>query len=483
MAIALAASLAACATTPGRRAKAAPLPETWADAPAGATEPASLTAWWTKFSDPMLERLVAEALADGGSVRLAALRVREARALAYSTLSNYLPGVDATASGQYTRPLDGPLLPNADFSGLETEQFIGSFGAKVSWEVPLFGRLHAAAVGARANVRASAADFRGAEVALAADVAQAYVDLRAAQQSRAALRESVELSDRLAEILATSARAGFASEAEAADARRLAESTRTRLPAVEIEARRAERTLAVLRGKAPDADIAEIAAALRADAPVPAISVSASPAAPADLLRLRPDIAYAEAQTLLVAASVGVARSDLLPQININGVVNVSDNVVGNALSERSATVVATPLITLPLFDWGRRIAVVRQRDAQFEQALVQYRETVNRAVFEAAQALTGLDQGARRLQSARRAEEAAAVAARGSRAAYGAGIQSLADRLQSEQQLIDARLTRIAAEQAQAGAAIAVYRAFGGGPDVEGARDRLRGLMRYPEQ
>ena len=89
-------------------------------------------------------------------------------------------------------------------------------------------------------------------------------------------------------------------------------------------------------------------------------------------------------------------------------------------------------------------------------------------AIADASNALAQLDQGRLRLQSARAAEEAAEATARGSRAAYGAGIQSLADRLRAEQQLLEATLTRIDAERQEASAAIATYRAFGGGPALE---------------
>ena len=123
------------------------------------------------------------------------------------------------------------------------------------------------------------------------------------------------------------------------------------------------------------------------------------------------------------------------------------------------------------MFDWGRRFGVQRQRSAQFEQSLIRYQQTVTQAVAEASNALVSLDQGRLRLDSARRAEDAAERTARGSRAAFEAGIQSLADRLRSEQQLIDANLTRIDAERAAAGAAIATYRAFGGGPAPEPAQ------------
>ncbi len=461
-AVALSGALAAggCVTMPSERAEAPPLPTAWRDAPQGAELP--VTDWWQGFNDATLNQLVSEGLSEGPTVQLAVSRVREARALSYSTLTQFLPQLNATGSGQYQRFVEGPIP-----AGVDRESMSGAYGAQVSWELPLFA-LGATASGARANTQGALADLRGARVTLAADIAQAYVDLRAAQASRIALQQSVASADELAGILATSAGAGFASQADAADARRLAESTRARLPGLIIEQRRAENVLAVLRGHAPGAEDPSTLAALSTEnAPVPHLELTSAPAAPADLLRLRPDVARAEAQTLIAAAQLGAARADLLPRLNLTGSINVSDALIGNPSSAGITLASATPLISMPLFDWGRRFAVSRQRDAQFDQSLIQYRQTVNQAVAEASNALVSLDQGRLRLTSARAAEEAAATAARGSRAAYEAGIQSLADRLRSEQQLIDANLTRITAEQQSASAAIATYRAFGGGPAV----------------
>jgi NodT family efflux transporter outer membrane factor (OMF) lipoprotein len=454
------ASAAGCVTMPSERAEAPPLPSAWRDAPQGAELP--VTDWWRGFNDPALNQLVGEALSEGPDVQLAVSRVREARALSYSTITQFLPQLTATGSGQYQRIVEGDVPV-----GAERESMSGSYGAQVSWELPLFA-LGATTTGARANTQVALANLRGARVTLAADVAQAYVDLRAAQASREALTRSVASADELARILAISAGAGFASEADAADARRLAESTRTRLPGLVIEERRAENVLAVLRGKAPGAETTETQTVLsRENSPVPHLELASAPAAPADLLRLRPDVARAEAQTLVAAAQLGAARADLLPRINLTGSINVTDALIGNPSGAGLTLASASPIISMPLFDWGQRFAVSRQRDAQFDQSLIQYRQTVTQAVAEASNALVSLEQGRQRLNSARAAEEAAETTARGSRAAYGAGIQSLADRLRSEQQLIDASLTRITAEQQAASAAIATYRAFGGGPAI----------------
>jgi NodT family efflux transporter outer membrane factor (OMF) lipoprotein len=452
----------ACVTMPSEHAEAPPLPTQWQDAPAGAEQP--VDEYWRGFNDSALDTLIDEALAEGPSVQLAISRVREARALSQSTIAQYLPQLIATGSGQYTNIQRGAA------PGFERENMSGAYGVQVSWELPLFG-IGPASRGAEANTQSALADLRGAQVALAADVAEAYVDLRTAQASYAALTRSVQAADELARILEISSNAGITSEADAADARRLAESTRARLPGLVIETRRAENVLAVLRGRAPGTENPNTQAVLAAaDAPIPHLELTAAPAAPADLLRLRPDVARAEAQTILAASAVGVARADMLPHLNLLGTLTSTEALLGNPSGAGTTVIAATPFISLPLFDWGQRLGVARQRSAQFDQSLIQYRQTVTEAVAEASNALVALDQGRLRLNSARIAETSAATTLRGSRAAYEAGIQSLADRLRAEQQLIDASLVRIDAEAQSARAAISTYRAFGGGPAIEAA-------------
>jgi NodT family efflux transporter outer membrane factor (OMF) lipoprotein len=474
LAAALGAALMAggCITIPCVDLETSPLPTEWRDAPvadAGAGD-AQLIDWWQGFDDPVLNRLVADGLDTGPSVQLALLRLKEARALSFASIARVLPQFTAFGSGQYSRAIEGPELASVT-GGTQTEQATASYGAQVSWEVPFF-EAPGVGVGAAANSRLALADARGAKVAIAADIAQAYVDLRSAQNSSRALAESVAAADRLAGILDISVGAGFASAADAADARRQAESQRARLANFAIEERRAESVLAVLRGRAPGADDVSIAHALGEVSAVPSLPIETAPGAPADLVRLRPDVAAAEARALIAAAQLGLARADFLPRLNLTGAITVTDNVEGNPIGLGFTRATAQPLISMPLFDWGQRIAVARQRNAQLEQSLLSYRQTVNSAVAEATGALTALDQGARALTAARLAEDAALETLRGRRAAYDAGLLSLADLLRAEQQAIDARLTRIGAQAAQARAAIAVYRAFGGGPTLPKRED-----------
>jgi NodT family efflux transporter outer membrane factor (OMF) lipoprotein len=456
-------ALCACSLMPRERATAPPIPAVWRDAPVAADVP--LTNWWTQFNDATLDQLVSEALSNGPSVQLAALRVTEARAQAQSGIASNLPSLSAFGEGDYSRAI------GHNHAG--TEQMTGTYGPQASWEVPLFGRIQAAIAGARANVLSARADARGAQVALAADVVQAYIELRTAQNGYAALSQLTQSSSQLADILETSANAGIAAPADAANARRLAESTRAQLADLVIAQRRAENQLATLRGLSPGAEADAMKTALETVQQTPTLSLPGAPAAPADLIRLRPDVARAEAQTLLAAAALGDARANLLPQLNLTGMISTTRNIIGSPAASTTPVLSATPLITIPLFDWGALRAASRQRNAQFHESLITYKQTVTQAIAEASNALAALDQGQQRLQAARNAEAAAQRSDSGSQAAYSAGMQSLADRLQADQQLIDARVTRINAEQSEAEAAVSVFRAFGGGPSFAASPPR----------
>ena len=175
----------ACVTMPSERAEAPPLPSHWRDAPPARTLP--VTDWWQGFNDPALNaagRRSADRRPDACSspCRASAKRAR----FRYSTITQYLPELMATGSGQYTRVVEGAgrarRRARADDGRLRRASVVGIAAVRAS--APLRP--------ARAPTRKRAvADLRGAQVALAADVAQAYVDLRAAQASYVALTRSV----------------------------------------------------------------------------------------------------------------------------------------------------------------------------------------------------------------------------------------------------------------------------------------------------
>jgi NodT family efflux transporter outer membrane factor (OMF) lipoprotein len=465
---------AGCSTLPDLEAKPPALPSDWLDAPAP-QQAEDMTDWWTRANDPFLSQLIEEGLEAGPSVRVAALRMQEARALSRVTVADYLPIIGLGATGNYTRSLDGPRLVGS-FQGFvagggqgnivqENQQMTGFYGPRISWEIPLWSRIEAAAVGTRANIAFARADIDATRAALAADIAQAYVDYRTSYERVLALREAADIGRELARLSQISADAGFLAPAEAADAVRLAETLQARVPDAEVAARQFAGVLALLRGKAPGTDDPKIIAALLERKAIPIAAVPGALAKPADLLRLRPDIAQAEAQAVLAGVELGIARADLLPRLQLGGQLGVGSNLIGSGLPETLTQFELTPQITMPLLGWGRARANISRNSARFQQALINYESAVNQASAEASGAIVSWTQGEKRLASARAAEAAAEKTASGVRASQSAGIASLTDRLRADQQLIDARLNRISAEREAASAAILMYRSFGGGP------------------
>lgn len=475
--LSLALSLGAgCTTlTPKGKPEAGPLPPQWTAA-AAKPDAASPTQWWRAFADPTLEQLTVEGFVANIDLQQALLRVREARANNRATIAQYLPQLSGTTQGQYTNVLSGPPLVGSfqqfivggeGGSGgtlpLEDQQFFLQYGPQISWEVPLFGIFPLAVRGAKLTRAIAVEDVRAAQIALVGDIANAYVDLRAAQNRAAVLKESLAVAEQLATVLESSVAAGFTAPADAADARRQAEITRARLPDAAVQEYAARQSLAILRGKAPGTEEASLDAALNAMAEIPTHPFAAAPAAPADLLRLRPDVARAERTALLSAVEVGVARHELLPKLTLTGNVGLASNLIGSPLPNDVGQLQVTPFLTVPLFDWGSKWAAAQRENAQFRSDLLEYRDVVNRAVGEADRALVELDQAEKRLEAARAAEASALRTAQGARRAYEAGLRSLRERLQVEQLLQEARLSRIDAEAAQARAALLVYRAFAG--------------------
>ena len=463
--------LAGCTLMPRERPDPGALPEALPSSEAS-PDAASPSAWWNAFSDPTLKQLTAEGLDGNIPVRQAVLRVTRARAQSLQDISRYLPNFSADAQAQYTRVLKGPQLVGSFTSFIEggggtiareSQQAFYSTGPSVSWELPLFGLIPLSAKGARLNNQIAAEDVRAATVALVGDIADAYIDLRAAQNREVVLEKSLANSEQLARLLEGTVASGFTAPVDAADARRQAESTRTRVPDARIQTHIARSTLAVLRGRAPGTDDQALRVALDSVGPIPTLVIDTPNVAPADLLRARPDVARAEREALLASVAVGAARHQLLPRATITGNVGLADNLIGSPLPEQQGQLQVTPFITMPLFDFGSKLAEARARKADFRISLLAYRDTVNRAVDEAGRALVSLENARMRLAAAVAAEQAATQFAEGARASQQAGLTSLRERLQAEQLLLEAELARIEAEAAQGRASSAVYRAFAG--------------------
>ena len=427
--------------------------------PAAASAPApDLRGWWKAFDDAELDRLVEAALAENLTLRQAGLRIEAARALAGTAHTQFLPSLGAHT---YSEP-----TPDSSASYFQ-------LGFDAKWELALFGRGTSHARVAAANLDLAASDAQAARVSVVAEVVRSYVDLRFAQQRLDLLeRLATTAADRIA-LTATRTRLHLASAADLARAQGAQASAQAALYEPRLAIDSSLQQLAVLLGRdRPDA------AWLNAAAP-PQLGELRIAAAPADLLRTRPEIRRAEADVLKAAGELGLARADRFPRIGLGGSLTYAAKVIGHSrLSDADGIVSFGPAIDMPLFDWGMRKAVEEARHAELSASVLAYRQAVLQGVAETETALATLEHQRERSTALAAALAALEQADRATATLRRLGMADGLDRAESTAALLQAQLESAQQQQERDVAFIALYKALGGAPlpadatTAEGALD-----------
>ncbi|HYZ62759.1 MAG TPA: efflux transporter outer membrane subunit [Acetobacteraceae bacterium] len=467
-----AASLAGCAHLPPPPPMTQQLPAAWhnAEHARDARPPLDLTRWWQGFGDPTLNRLVRQAAAQNLTLQQAASRVEEVRADQQAARSGLLPEVVAGATVQGERLFGNNRLGNVALStgvpGVSaTAQplVIGrrSFayyepGLDAAWELPLFGREAATRTLTEGAVGSAVAGEAAAKVRLVAEVARSYIGLRADQERQALLTASLAAARRLADLVEVRLHAELANDLEVARARTEADRIATRLAPLEGAIRAATQHLAMLCGE-PEPD-----PTLSVPAPMPAPPTASLNVVPADLLRLRPDIAQAEQNVAENAGELGIAVANLYPRFTLVGSIGAVGSLSG-AMTGVTGLFSGGPAVTIPLLDWGARLDQAKARNAALAGSILRYREAVLSSIADTEAALAQVAAARREASAARQQVASAARAAHAARILYSRGLTPLSDRLDAERASLDAQLEVAAAVRSEALAAIALYKAIGG--------------------
>jgi NodT family efflux transporter outer membrane factor (OMF) lipoprotein len=444
----------------------APLPHAWTYGPTArpGTPSVNLTDWWQRYRDPQVSRLVDQALAGNPSIEQALYRVKAARALARADNALRYPQGTPRAGVEITSRLAGPaagLNEAGETAGQGERRTVGiaQAGMDASWEVDLFGRLGAQFRASERNAEVRVEDLEAARTILAADVVRAYVELRGAQRRLSVIATEIEARRQLAELVKSQQSAGLAGEFDVQRSAATFEAARARLPVVEAEVALAAQRLATLTGQATtNVDIR------RPSGAIPVIA-SPGPTLPAELLRMRPDVRGSEITILQRAAQADVAYSELFPRLTLGGTIEVRANVLATPIAGTPVTIAGGPGISIPLFDWGQRRALLDAREAELKESIAFYRRVVLEAVGEVEIALSQVRQQARRVERLRIAGTAARRAFETAQRLYRAGEINLTERLQAEADLRQAELDLAAASESQSLAMVALYRALGAGP------------------
>jgi outer membrane protein, multidrug efflux system len=412
--------------------------------------------WWEVMQDPVLQKLLHEALAGNLDLRTATARVTEARAQYGIARSFLFPEVNLAAgySAEQASRLSEP--PQATQKSKHYQNW--SAGFPVSWEIDLFGRIRREKQAAFALYLASEEGRRAVLVTLVADVASNYLFLRELDLQIEVARRTVGVNEETVRFYSTRLGGGVSNRLEVDRAAGNRSRTAAVIPQLEQQAAIAENSLCLLLGR-PPGPIERGEALTEAHLP-PEIPAGL----PAALLERRPDVLAAEQQLVAANANVGAAKALFFPTISLTGLLGTLSGEFSNLLKADSNVWQVSPSLFAPIFQGGRIRRNYEAAQARREQVAAQYQKAALNSYREVANALVSV----RKLGEARRVLEEGVAALRDAstlaRSRYDAGLANYLEILNADQELFDQELQLAQTRGEELRAFVELYRALGGG-------------------
>ncbi len=445
VALLLTVALSACTVGPNYQKPVVAVPDQFHGAPAAAAAESVADARWVEvFGDPVLRTLVEEALRSGYDVRIATARVEQARARYGIAGAARYPDVDYELRTGYGR--------QSDETGAAVAANVGAF-----WEIDLWGRIRRLNEAARAQFLATEEGRRAVRLALAAEVASAYFDLRELDAELDIAHRTVDAFQNTLDLFDKRLRGGSASGLETSRAEALLANAAAQIPLLELQIHATENQLSVLTGRTPG-PVAR--GGSLAEQPLPAAVPAGLPAA---LLMRRPDVRAAEQALIAANANVGVAQAAFYPTLSLTSIVGGQSSELSEFFREGRLWNVQAGLLG-PIFNAGRLRNQRRVAVAQFDEALANYEQSVTRALADASTSIVTLEKLAAAEESRARALRANEEAVRLVNLRYESGFSAYFEVLDATQQLFLAQNSLARTRRDRLVAFVQLYRALGGG-------------------
>ncbi len=367
---------------------AAPVAEEWIDLNdsrvISESQGVDNSAWWTVFDDPAIDNLVGTSYAQNLPLRVAGLRVLEARAQRAIAAGLMFPQFQE-AFAQYQRIQVGKSGNALGLAAVPLRAFDHwSTGFNLGWEVDVWGKFRRNLESADGNLDASIENYDDILVCLVADTAATYVEIRAFQQRIEYARANVVTQEGSLKIATSRFENGAVSELDVTQARSNLGQTQSLIPVLELGLRDANNRLCVLLGLPPRDLTLELG-----EGPIPQAPPQVVVGIPAELLRRRPDVREAERRVAIESAQIGVATADLFPAFTINGSLNWQASKFSQMFSSAANAGSIGPSFNWDILNYGRIVNNIRAQDARFQQLAVQYQQTVLSANAEVETAIT----------------------------------------------------------------------------------------------
>lgn len=527
-------TMAGCTVGPDYRAPSPQVSEQWHQS---ATEglqagAADVQRWWGVFEDGQLSGLIERAVEGNLDLRLAVLRIREARALrgvaagellpslggdgSYSrskgsangpTATPESPGRFETFGNTVARGIAGnvvgtglgtavpgiPAVTNSVATGLvgmiptpsggrDTDEInLHAAGFDASWEIDVFGGIRRNIESADAALEATVEDYRGTLVTLVAEVAATYIEIRTLQSEIESIERNIALQKETLSLTQARLALQLAKELDVQQAVTNLATTESYLPQLESGLSMSMYRLGVLLGQEPRALCDE----LSPTAPIPVPPTEVFVGVPADILRQRPDIRSAERRLAAQTAQIGVAASELYPRFTLSGTFGFEATDAAHLLDARSVSYRFGPSVRWNIFDGLRNLNRIAAQEAVTHQCYVFYERTVLTALQEVENSLVAYKREQSRRDALVRAVEAADRSVKLAEALYRNDLVDFQNVLDAQRSLASLESTLAQSRGQVAVNLVSLYKALGGGwsPDVtpqeEYLEDELDALHR----
>ncbi len=450
------------------------------------TSPANYRAWWEVFNDPVLNRVVERAYAENLSLRVAGVRVLEARAQLGIAVGNLYPQTQQAsgsviyskasqyssffaASGSSGQTNDRGPGESSSQTGVASGAGLSNWQTQINlsavWEIDFWGKFRRAVESADATLRMTLADYDSALVSLTADTANSFIQIRTLEKRLQIARENVETQKESLRIAEARFHGGTTTERDVDQARTVLFNTRASIPLLEAQLRQAKNALCILMG-IPPGDLSELLAESK-DIPLPPPQVAVG--IPADLLRRRPDVRSAELQAVAQCAQIGIAQADLLPAFSITGsfgflASDAGSSKLSNLFNWKARQGSAGPSFQWNILNYGRITNNVRVQDARFQELLLSYQNTVLTAQREVEDGIAGFLRAQENAEYLSLSVGAAKSSLELAFIQYKQGSTDFTTVLTAQQALLSAQDSFASALGSIAGDLVAIYRALGGG-------------------
>ena len=416
------------------------------------TQGAADTLWWTRFGDPALDALVAEALANNEDVRIAAARVDEYYGAKVTTRAPLFPAIGYTGSAGKEQRSELVYGPGSD----EARSFSNA-GLAASWEIDVWGRVRNLTAAADADWRATEADRRATVLSLVSAVTSGYITLLSLDDQLATSQRTLASRRQALDVFEKRYKGGVISKVELSQARSQYEVAAAAVPVLQQQIAQQENALAVLVGRNPGP--------IARGQPLIALGTPVVPAGlPSEILTQRPDVVAAEQSLIAANARVSAARALYFPTISLTGLLGFASLDLDDLFDSGSDTWNYAGSVTGPIFQGGAVLGVNKQAEAQRAQLLAYYEKTVQRAFADVDDALIATQKTTERNAAQRRQVEALRDYARLSRKRYEGGYSSYLEVLDAEASLFNAELLYSQGQRERLLAHVDLYKALGGG-------------------